>query len=133
MKTEPPRDCGTCSTLIVSSDPSSSDSTIGVGPDVGRLADLHADVEVAARRRPAAGGARDRDPLDVGRHRGAGHDPAGGPVGLGAGGHDADPTDPTGDPTAGPTADSTGGRFSAWSIRSRIRRTHMPPASMLRL
>ena len=28
MKTEPPRDCGTRSTLIVSSDPSSSDSTM---------------------------------------------------------------------------------------------------------
>ena len=119
MKAEPPRDCGTRSTLMVSSDPVVVGLDDGVGPDVGRVADRHAYVEVAARRRPAACGALDRDPLDVLRHRGGGDDPAGAPVGLGAGGHRR-PTRPA-------------VRLSASSIRSRIRRTHMPPASMLRL
>ncbi len=101
----------------------------GVGADLGphatvTVGDLDADVEVGAGvgATASAGGGFEHDAADAGGDVGGLHDAG---VVEGAGVHEV---------TCEGVLLGTGReRPSAASIRSRMRRTHMPPASMVRL
>src|SRR5690606_458459 len=95
----------------------------GVGTDLRLAVDVQLDVDVRTGGRVLGAFDLQHDLADAVRYVVGRDDSPALPRGLGLNRHQA----------SRPTVGTADGRPSASSIRSRIRRTHIPPMSMLRL